>query len=133
MPQWWKDLPRERFGDSAELADNLLALVLSGRKTATCDALAHYPNGPPKIGGRYVMEDGQGRPSCVLEITDVVVRRFDEVDADFARAEGEGDLSYDFWRRAHEAYFRRNGGFAQDMKLVCERFRVVETIAPENQ
>lgn len=28
-------------------------------------------------------------------------------------------------REAHIAYFERNGGYAPDMMLACERFRVV--------
>jgi hypothetical protein len=30
------------------------------------------------------------------------------------------------WRRDHQAYFERNGGFDPEMLLVCERFRLVE-------
>ena len=40
-------------------------------------------------------------------------------------AEGEGDLSLDWWRDAHRRYFERNGGFNPDMMLWCEHFRVV--------
>ena len=46
--------------------------------------------------------------------------------ADFARAEGEGDLTYAWWRDAHEAYYRREGTWAPGMKVVCERFELVE-------
>ncbi len=55
-----------------------------------------------------------------------------EVDASFARDEGEGDLSLAYWRAAHERYFTRalpriGRSFAPDMPLVCERFRVIYT------
>ncbi len=33
-----------------------------------------------------------------------------------------------FWRIAHEAYFREEGGFAPDMMLWCETFRLVEVL-----
>ena len=36
---------RFSFGDSPELADRLLALVLAGKKTATCGALRDYGAG----------------------------------------------------------------------------------------
>lgn len=116
------------FGDSPEMAEELLALVLSGRKTATCGALRDYGGSEPvpEVGRRDVVLDGSGRRAAVIETVEAVQRRFDEVDSDFARHEGEGDLSYDYWREAHEAYFARNGGFSPDMILVCERFRVVE-------
>lgn len=118
------------FGDSPELADELLALVLSGQKTATCGALRDYGRVEPVpvVGRRDVVLDGQGRRAAVIETVEVIHRRFDEVDAAFARDEGEGDLSYDYWRQAHEAYFARNGGFSPDMILVCERFRLVEVL-----
>jgi uncharacterized protein YhfF len=118
------------FGDSPELADELLALVLSGRKTATCGALRDFGGTEPlpEVGRRDVVLDGAGRRAAVIETIEAIQRRFDEVDAAFARDEGEGDLSYDYWRTAHEAYFARNGGFSPDMILVCERFRLVEVL-----
>ncbi|WP_027061315.1 ASCH domain-containing protein [Mesorhizobium loti] len=123
-----------RFGDSPELADALLALVMSGRKTATCGALRDYGGAEPapEVGRRDVVLDGSGRRAAVIETVEAIVRRFDEVDADFARDEGEGDLSYEYWHEAHRAYFERNGGFSPDMKLVCERFRLVEVFAEED-
>jgi hypothetical protein len=46
-------------------------------------------------------------------------RRFDEVDADFARDEGEGDLSLAYWRQAHEAYlWRLLAGHAARMRAL---------------
>ncbi|PSJ58098.1 ASCH domain-containing protein [Kumtagia ephedrae] len=122
------------FGDSPELADALLALVLAGRKTATCGALRDFDAGGepmPAAGRRDVVLDGQGRRAALIETVEVTIRRFDEVDADFARDEGEGDLSLTWWRQAHEAYFARNGGFSPDMRLVCERFRLVDVLDRE--
>jgi len=129
LPEPYRDAVTFAFGDSPELADELLALVLAGRKTATCAALASFgEDGEPMpvIGRRDVVLDGQGRPAAVLETIELTVRRFDEVDAAFAEDEGEGPL--DDWRKGHEAYFRRNGGFSPDMKLLCERFRLVEVL-----
>lgn len=118
------------FGDSPELADELLSLVLSGKKTATCGALRDFGgNEPvPEVGRRDIVLDGAGRPAAIIETVEAIQRRFDEVDAAFAAAEGEGDLSYEYWRNAHEAYFARNGGFSPDMILVCERFKLVEVL-----
>jgi uncharacterized protein YhfF len=64
----------------------------------------------------------------VIETVSLTQRRFDEVDADWARLEGEGDGSLADWRDAHRTYFTRNGGFAPDMLLWCEMFRVVKTL-----
>jgi uncharacterized protein YhfF len=120
------------FGDSPVLADELLRLVLAGTKTATCGALRDFaPAGGeamPVVGRRDVVLDGQGRRAAVIETVEVSLRRFDEVDAQFAFDEGEGDRSQEYWRRAHRAYFERNGGFSPDMMLVCERFRLIERL-----
>lgn len=123
------------FGDSPEMADELLALVLAGRKTATCGALRDYGGAEPVpvVGRRDVVLDGQGRRAAVIETVEAIHRRFDEVDAAFARDEGEGDLSYEYWRDVHQAYFERNGGFSPDMILVCERFRLVELLDREGE
>lgn len=119
------------FGDSPEMADALLALVVSGRKTATCGALRDYRVGGeamPVVGRRDVVLDGQGRRALVIETVEVTICRFGAIDAAFAREEGEGDLSLADWQRSHQGYFERNGGFSPDMELVCERFRVIEVL-----
>ena len=119
------------FGDSPEMADELLALVLAGIKTATCGALRDFPEGSverPRIGRRDVVMDGQGRRAAVIETVEVTIRRFDEVDECFASDEGEGSRRLAEWRKGHRAYFERNGGFQPDMELVCERFRLIEIL-----
>jgi len=125
--QDWQTLDRFPFGDGPELADELLALILEGKKRATCWSAAEGLKGTV-VGKRWVAEDGQGRPRVVLATTELTQRRFDEVDADFAGAEGEGDLSLDYWRSAHREYFTKNGGYAPDMLLWCERFEVVHVL-----
>jgi uncharacterized protein YhfF len=129
LPEAWRDAVPFAFGDTPELADELLALVLAGRKTAACGALRQFDTEPMPVVGRHdVVLDGRGRPAAVIETLEVVQCRFDEVDAAFARDEGEGDGSLESWRRDHETYFRRTGGFSPDMPVVCERFRLVEVL-----
>ncbi len=121
------------FGDGPEMADALGALVVSGRKTATCSALWELEaDGEPvaRPGEKSVILDGTDEPLCIIETTGVEIRRFDEVDGRFAHDEGEGDRSLEYWREAHRRFFARTlpeigRGFAEDMPLVCERFRVV--------
>lgn len=126
----WEALPRDRFGDDPEMQDELAALVVAGRKTATCLAVdSGLPI--PAPGDLTLIEDGAGRPVCVIETVSTERRRFGEVDEAHARAEGEGDLSLGYWREVHRAYFTREGTFAEDMMLVCERFRVVQVLDPQ--
>lgn len=131
VPPEYRDAIRFSFGDSPALADELLGLVLAGRKTATCGSLSQFGEGGepiPQVGRHDIVLDGQGRPAAVIETVEVTVKRFDEVDEQFACDEGEGDGTLAYWRDAHETYFARNGGFAPDMQVVCERFRVVEVL-----
>lgn len=120
----WRDLDHFAFGDSPAMADELLALVLAGIKTATCWDVAAGPP-PPCVGQRAVVLDGAGIPRAVIEIVTIDQRRFATVDAAFAHDEGEGDRCLDFWRAAHRRYFERQGHFAEDMPIWCERFRLV--------
>jgi uncharacterized protein YhfF len=115
------------FGDSPSLADELLNLVLIGKKTATCWAASEGDKGV-EIGKRWIVNDGQGRPRAVLETVELTQRRFQDVDEAFAHDEGEGDQSLRFWRQAHTEYFTRRGEFSPNMELYCERFRLIETL-----
>ena len=54
---------------------------------------------------------------------------FDEVTAEHARAEGEGDRSLAHWRAMHERFFREHADhdrqFSPTMPVVLERFEVL--------
>ena len=120
-----------RFGDSEALCNSILALVRAGKKTATCEAMRAYTEDGdafPKVGRRDVALNWDGSPALMLETAEVTVRRFDQMDEAFVAAQGEfRDLAH--WREDYRAYFTRNGGFSEDMELMCERFRVVEDYA----
>ena len=121
--------PAWSFGDDARLADELLALVLAGRKTATSSALAEYADEPlPKVGDVSIVLDAAGDPRALLRTTEVEVLPFDQVGAELAAAEGEDDLTLESWRREHEVYWRRvlgDDGFSPSMEVVTERFELV--------
>lgn len=123
----------EGFGDHPELADELGQLVVSGVKTGTCSAVWEYEaEGQPfpQVNAIWIVLDGQDRPMCITETTEITFRRYNEVDEEFARSEGEGDLSLRYWREAHKNFFSRilpkyGREFSEDMPLVCERFKVI--------
>jgi uncharacterized protein YhfF len=132
-PYQGKTYIAEGFGDNPQLADELGQLVLSGVKTATCAAVWDYEfEGQPiqEPGTVWIVLDGKGEPMCITETVEVTFRRYNEVDEEFARAEGEGDLSLRYWREAHKNFFSRilpkfGKEFTEDMPLVCERFKVI--------
>lgn len=119
-----QNLPRDRFGDNNRMADQLAALVVQGIKTASCSA---YNPGQTlsNVGERVIIEDSAGQAICIIEVAEVSVIPFNQVSAGFAYDEGEGDRTLESWRKGHQRFFERNGGFTPDMLLVCERFRVV--------
>ncbi|MBO3090219.1 ASCH domain-containing protein [Cellulomonas dongxiuzhuiae] len=123
--------PAWSFGDDARLADELLALVLEGRKTATATALVEFTSGDeplPRVGSVSIVLDSSGDPRALVRTTDVEVVPFDRVDAAHAAAEGEDDGTLESWRREHEVYWRRvlgADGFSPTMDVVVERFELV--------
>jgi uncharacterized protein YhfF len=122
----WQALETFSFGDNLDLANELAELVVAGVKRATCWPVSEGEL--TRIGKRMVVLDGRGKPVAVIETVELTQRRFDEVDAQFASDEGEGDRSLAYWREAHRNYFARRKTFAPDMLLWCERFRVVELL-----
>jgi uncharacterized protein YhfF len=124
----WRALKRFQFGSSPEMAQRLAAIVIAGRKTATVSSVASNPDGETSIGERWVVEAGPDWPVAVIETLSYEKLRFDQIDPDFAAAEGERDLSYAWWRRDHEAYFTAEGTYAPDMLLWAERFRLITVL-----
>ncbi|WP_378144724.1 ASCH domain-containing protein [Cnuibacter sp. UC19_7] len=120
------------FGATAEQAEELLALVLAGTKTATASSAWDYEvDGEPlpAEGDYSILLDGRGIPRAVIQTTAVSIVPFDEVTEAHAHAEGEGDLSLAWWRDAHERFWRSfstsSQGFDARMPVVCEEFRLV--------
>ncbi len=122
------------FGSGERMADQLLALVLSGAKRATAGLLAEYEAegvDPFRDGFHEVVVDGRGRPGCIIRYEGIRLCRFGDVDAAFAAREGEGDGSLAYWREGHFRYFdpllraKFGRGMSEDELLVLEPFTVV--------
>jgi uncharacterized protein YhfF len=125
----WQGLETFFFGDSSTMADELGALVVAGTKTASCWSVSQGQQ--TEVGKQMVMLDGDDRPWAIIETVELIQRRFDEVDAAIAHDEGEGDRTLAGWRDGHRRYFTREGTFAPDMMLWCERFRLVRVLDRE--
>lgn len=118
------------IGDNADMANELADLVMKGIKTASCGSLASYlaEESAPKIGSFNIILNGHGSPVCVIRIVSLRLIRFCEITEDFARKEGEGDLSLDYWQKEHQAFFTREGSYSEKMELVAEEFELVEVL-----
>ena len=122
----YQGLKTFQFGDSPELADRLAALVVAGVKTGTCSAAVHGPDA--EVGERQICLNGTKVPVCEIETVSMQTLPFDDVTPEMAALEGEGDLSYRFWRDAHVEYFKREGTWQPDMNVIFETFRVTRVL-----
>lgn len=130
--------PTESFGDSAEMADELLDVVRYGPKRATAGLVAEYVHENESlgtVGDHWIVADGAGIARVVLRLTELRIGRLDSVDAKFAWDEGEGDRSLDYWLDVHRTFFRRscarigialeNPGDLDALDVVFQRFALV--------
>lgn len=114
-------------------ANQCAELIKSGIKRATCSLKAAYDlegEPLPEVGRLLMVLDWNQTPVCIVKITEVSVCRFNEVTAEFAYAEGEGDRSYEWWRAEHIKFFTEYSdslgiGFTEESELVLERFERV--------
>jgi uncharacterized protein YhfF len=121
------------FGDNPELADELLKLVLMGKKTGTATLvieLEREGEKMPEVGDYNIVLDGKGKPAAIIQTTSVEIKPFNEVEEAFAYSEGEDDHTLKSWRREHWKYWTRVGqklGFAmkEDLLVICENFKLV--------
>lgn len=117
-----------KYGDSAALNAEILALVLSGMKTVTCDALVNFEargEPVPVVGRTDIALNWAGRPVAAVRTVEVLHIPFDQMSEDLVTAQGEfRDL--EDWRRGYEAYLTRAGVFAFDVVMLAEHFDVVE-------
>lgn len=124
------------FGDTEAMADELVQLVLEGKKTGTSSAYELYflpgeTEALPKTGQIDIILDGREQPVGIIQNKRVDVLPFKDINADQARKEGEGDLSLDYWRRVHinfwAPYFQENNlNFTDDTAIVYEEFTLID-------
>lgn len=145
VEEFWTDFLREtgrapdrrylesfHFDLNEKSANELLELVLSGKKRATASSLLAYEKEQskvPTVGDLSIVTDWCGSPRCVIETTAVTVYRFGDITFDICKREGE-DACLDSWREGHARYFTEDGRelgyeFSEDMPVVFEDFEVV--------
>jgi uncharacterized protein YhfF len=128
------------FGDTSELADELLELILKGKKTTTTGLLKeheHYNYQLSKKGDKIIILTGKNEPGCIIEIMENKQMKFSEMeDLQFASDEGEGFDTLEKWRDVHRRYFTRilstisaesteEIPFDENMIILCVRFKLI--------
>ena len=135
-PQERESIPQtlaEYFCADEYNANECARLINAGIKKATCSLKEAYQieNEPiPQVGRLTVVLNWAQEPVCIVRLTEVSTCPFNEVSREFAEAEGEGDGTYEWWRKAHIKFFTEYAAeigaqFNETSELVLERFEKV--------
>ena len=112
---------------------------MAGNKTATTS----FPVPDPQhwgVGDLSVGLDENDMPCFVMCTTELTVRNFEDVPENFARNEGEGDLTLEWYRKEHIAFYNSNSKRGNEIesfgdgigkKVLCERFEIIWPILPK--
>lgn len=144
VKEYWKKFCEEKnipedtkyeawsFGNTKEMADELADLVNKGIKTATTGAYELYEEDEeiPKVGEYNIILDGSGEPICITITRDVYIINYNLISSDHAFREGEGDRSYEYWKKVHDEFFieeyrKSNKEFYEEAPMVCEVFEKI--------
>ncbi|EOL47602.1 ASCH domain-containing protein [Enterococcus phoeniculicola] len=123
------------FGNTPEMADELVQLVIEGTKRATTSAYPLYEiEGEilPKANEYSILLDGNFLPRAIIRTTKVEITAFNKISEEYAYIEGEGDKSLPYWKEEHKRMFdveMKNHGqiFTEEMLCVCEYFECVHS------
>lgn len=122
-----------QFLDGEKGCDRLASLVLAGIKTATSTVYKTFEIDDmkvPEVGDYSIILDSEEVPLFIIRDTKVEIKKFGEIDSEFAKKEGEGDQSLDYWKKVHKNYFGKKCeeygiGFDDDTLILCEEFELI--------
>lgn len=114
------------------VGDELVSLIVSGKKTAFFTSYATYAIDQeplPVSGELYLVLDRANNPQGVIELESVNIIPFNEVTWEMAKLEGE-DENLEAWREKQTEYLEDQAAitgfqFTPDLKLVYQRFNLV--------
>ena len=124
------------YGDSPELSEALLALIRSGQKRAGTSLLWTIEaenETVPQVGDVALVVDHLNQPALICRNTQVEIVPYNQVTAEYAAIEGEGDGSLAYWREAHWDFFTRECQRigrepVETMPVVCTVFELVLSV-----
>ncbi|MGK0368071.1 MAG: hypothetical protein ACI9QD_001211 [Thermoproteota archaeon] len=119
-----------------DLADDLSELILSGVKTAGSGLVRDYQMAGdelPLVGNHIIVLNAKSEPRCIIKITNVEINLYKNIDERIAKAEGEGDLSLEYWRKAHKEFFspfleQLDIEELESAEIVTEFFKVIHPL-----
>jgi len=121
------------FPGNREVADELINLYLSGKKTAGSSLGKDFEINEepfPAVGNYWIVLDSKNTPCCIVKTIRVVSHSFKDIPDDIAKAEGEGDCSVAYWKKVHEEIFAQylkklQINDLQNTEVITEFFEVV--------
>jgi uncharacterized protein YhfF len=110
-----------------------MELIVEGKKIATTGCLWSYEydkEEPYENGDLTIVTDMNGKPGCIIRTKNSVIKKFSEITFEDAKKEGEGDCSYEYWKKVHLVFCKneceRIGKvFSEEIPVVFEEFEVV--------
>ena len=124
------------FCDNEKEAKECAQLTKEGIKQATSTSLWYFEKNHidlPEVGHIYVVTDWYKIAKAVVEVVSVGHVPFNEVTAEYAAIEGEGDKSLEYWKKSHWEYYTRemeefDEKPTEDMIIICEQFKTIFTV-----
>ena len=131
-----KRITVDAYGDSPELSEALLALIRSGQKCAGTSLLWTIETENetvPQVGDVALVVDHLNQPALICRNTQVEIVPYNQVTAEYAAIEGEGDGSLAYWREVHWDFFTRECQRigrepVETMPVVCTVFELVLSV-----
>lgn len=96
------------YAGNPDITDELLKLYMAGKKTAGSSLVEDFVTAGdplPKVGNYWIYLNSVGEASCILKTVKIVTHKFKDVPIEVAIAEGEGDLSLEYWRKVHSELY----------------------------
>jgi uncharacterized protein YhfF len=123
-----------RLGDDPATCRLLLELIRAGKKTGTFALAEEFTlsgESIPAVGEYLVLTDFDGRPDCIVRLTAVITKPFDDITTDDVSCEGPGLRDLAAWRKLHWAYWGRKlerlgRAPRHDMAVLCQRFELTK-------
>lgn len=134
-----KELPKDtkyfeafHFELTKKSANDLLKLVLEGKKKATASSLEAYRKENEKLpipGDYSIVTDFDGNPYAVIQTTAVTILPYRFMTFDICKREGEDD-TLESWQNNHKKFFTEEGKaigykFTDSMLVVFEDFELL--------
>lgn len=121
------------FGNSPEMADELLDCVVNGQKRGTSSYHALFEaevEEMPKANEYSIILDGKDEPQAIIKTVHVSIFPYKEATELHGFLEGEGDQTLAYWRSVHAPFFQEsaqiiNQEFSEDDLIVYEYFELV--------